>query len=1133
MVDADSPAVTTRAASDVIDAVRALVVPLLPGVVDLDPDANLLDLGLESLSIMRVVNGCRRLGARVRFKELAEQPTLRHWATLVADHGGGEVAAGAVAPARPSEPVGPRPLAPMQQAYWVGRLPGQPLGGVSAHYYAEFDGPALEPARLERAVRAVIERHPLLRTRFTSGTQEILTRSPWRGLVVNDLTDLPTDQVARELEATRVRESHRSFEVDRGEVLDVSLTLMPGGTSRLHLGIDMLAADAQSYQIVLDDVSRLYRDQSLPPLQITFADLLAGPTVDPEKLSEAQGYWRGRLGSLPEGPGLPVREDHDGRHRGVDRFHHELDAAEYHLLQDRARRHGLTTTAALACAFAEVVGRWCRDPTFLLNVPTFHRPAVPHADAVVGDFTSLTLLQVDVSGTSTFSARACSIQDQLRSDLAHDSWTGVEVLRELARLQPSKWLRAPVVFTSVLGMGPLVSQQVSDVLGEPGWMSSETPQVILDHQLLESSAGGLLVNWDVASQVFCAGVAEELVAAHRRALTWLLETADWSVELPVPLPPDQRRARDRANDSGAAAPAQRLEHAFFDHARAHPARSAVIGSHGDDLSYGDLADAALRVAAHLREAGVGVGDLVGIRLPKGPAQAVAVLGALAAGSGYVPVGVDQPPARAAHILADAGARLLLVDDEDAVSWRVPTLRPADCRQLPPADPTAPDPAAVAYIIYTSGSTGRPKGVAITHQAAWNTVAAVNTRFDLSAGDRVLALSSLDFDLSVYDLFGPLSVGGALVMPAESDRREPARWAQLIERHRVTVWNSVPALLDMLLTVEPVGEESLRVVLVSGDWVRPELAIRGRERWPSARFSALGGATEASIWSNVCDVAAPDPDGRSIPYGFPLPGQRLRVVDDAGRDRPCWVPGELCIGGAGVAAGYHRDPARTATAFPWWDGERWYRTGDRARYLPDGMVEILGRTDQQVKIRGHRIELNEVAAVLRSHPDVQHAVAVLADPGRLLAAVQVRRPTLTEAELRRFAADLLPGYMVPERVAVAETLPLSRNGKVDPGMVEASLPERSVGCADESVDPELEAELAAVWGELLRIPSPSRQVTFFDLGGDSLRATQLTEALRRRFGVTFSLADVYDASTVAEQAALLSRRRGDDVEEGAI
>ncbi|HKT03686.1 MAG TPA: amino acid adenylation domain-containing protein, partial [Rugosimonospora sp.] len=486
-----------------------------------------------------------------------------------------------------------------------------------------------------------------------------------------------------------------------------------------------------------------------------------------------------------------------------------------------------------------------------------------------------------------------------------------------------------------------------------------------------------------------------------------------------------------------------------------------------------------------------------VTVPRGPDHVVAVLGVLRAGGAYVPVAVDQPVPRRDRIYARAGVRFAvgagpLPDLPEGIAAVPLDGGPG----LVPA--VGGDPDALAYLLFTSGSTGEPKGVMVPHRAAVNTIDAVNERFGVDAGDRVLAVSAPDFDLSVYDMFGLLSVGGSVVLVDDATRRDAAAWVALVQRWGVTVWQSVPALLEMLLVAAegvPPGELALRLALLGGDWVGVDLSDRLARRCPAAQLVALGGTTETAIHSTVQPVPVCPPEHwRAAPYGRPLPNQRMRVVDTAGRDRPDWVEGELWIGGASVADGYRGDRDRTADRFVTHDGVRWYRTGDLARYWPDGTVEFLGRADFQVKIRGHRIELGEIDAALASYPGVTRGVAVAVGDGtRKRLAAAVTGAGAGPAELSAHLAALLPSYMVPDPIVVLDALPLSANGKVDRPALARLLAAPSTKDIEAPAGP-VEAAVAGVWADLLGTAPVGRDQSFFALGGDSLVATRMLPRL---------------------------------------
>ncbi|MFI7129703.1 amino acid adenylation domain-containing protein [Nonomuraea sp. NPDC050153] len=1067
---------------------RGMLADLLD-VPELGEHDNLIELGMDSITMMRLAGEWRRSGARIRFADLVGEPTLAAWRDLLAQRPAAPTPAFASADSRIDE-AEPFPLALMQHAYWAGRQPGQRLGGVAAHFYNEFDGQGVDPARLERAVHALIERHGMLRVRILDdGTQRILDRSPWPGLTVHQGADL--DELRRRL-------SHRAMDIGAGEVFDVQLSLLPDGGTRMHVNLDMVAADALSLRVLLSDLARLYHGAAPAPLTYSFPRYLAQRSA--VRQEGDREHWQRRLPDLPGAPQLPASGH--GEAATVVRRHRWVPPSAVRRLEQAARGHGLTTAMALAAVFAETLTAWSAEPRFLLNLPLFDRePLHPEVESLVGDFTSSVLLEWDGGSPGSFAERVRRLQERFHTDVAHSGYSGVEVLRDLSRLHGEQVL-APVVYTSALGLGELFAPEVTGSFGEPSWIISQGPQVWLDAQVTELN-GGLLVNWDVREDAFTPGVPEAMFAAYGELIDRLLaDGGTWSEPVPALLPEEQTQVRHQVNATSAPFVRRRLHDGFFARAAATPDAPALLWGRDGVMTYGELASRALQVAGHLEAQGAG--DLVAISIPKGPAQVVAVLGVLASGAAYLPVGVDQPPARRRRILEAAGVRHVL----DSV----------DVTAEPLAEPVAG--AELAYVLYTSGSTGEPKGVEITHSAAMNTIDDLNDRFGIGPHDRALALSALEFDLSVYDLFGPLSAGGAVICASDSGRRDATAWAELLRTHRGTVLNCVPALLDMLLTVaEPSETLPLRLVLLGGDWVGLDLPGRLSAAAPGCRFVALGGTTETAIHSTVQEVDSVPEHWTSIPYGTPLRNVVCRVADGLGRDCPDWVAGELWIGGAGVARGYRGDPERTADRFVEFEGVRWYRTGDRARYWPDGTLEFLGRADHQVKLRGHRIELGEIEAALTAHPDVAQGVAVVTENHRLAAAV-TGRPDV--AGLRELLADRLPGPMLPDFIAVLPALPLTPNGKIDRATLRRTLAEHAIE-APRFTPPvgEIEERVAAAWAEILQVPEIGREHDFFALGGDSLLATRLISRLRADGLSGVSLSVLFANPALSDFAATLS------------
>jgi mycobactin phenyloxazoline synthetase len=1252
--------------------------------LDITPDAvaeadDLIQLGLDSIRTMKLAGAWRKRGIAVNFALLAAHPTVDAWHALLngadpddlsargAVSDAVDSAAGEAAPEHDtsaSEPLivpddgTPFALAPMQHAYWIGRSDAQELGGVAAHLYVEFDGADVYPERLEQAVEQLLSRHPMLRTRFLpDGTQQTLDRPGRAVFGVTDLREAAAGEAEQRLAQLRTARTHQRMAVEDGQVIDIALTRLADGRTRLHLDVDMLAADAMSYRILITDLARLYHGEQLAPQDYTFRQYLAehrrdgaeihdsdnaaarepDPAAGPGQGARAiaderardRAWWQNRLSELPGAPELPLAQHIADSNRTI-RLHRWLSPQAKAQVFEAAHARGITPAMALASVFAETIGGWSAQRRFLLNLPLFHRePVHPQVDGVVGDFTSSVLLEVDVTAPATVADRARALQQRLHEAGAHSAYSGLEVLRDLGRHRGEPVL-APIVYTSALNLGELFPDTVTDTFGDPVWIISQGPQVLLDAQITEVR-GGLLLNWDIRESAFPAGVVDAMFARYIEAIERLggrpselaeashdsaalgtagptavedeksperprLNGADlpqpvggvtagalpvvptdvagvaagstgrprfaggagWQAEAGVRIPVEQAAARARVNATAGPVSGGLLHTGFFANAATNPTAPAVLWEPAGSLTYGELAADALAVAGALREAGVAPGDSVAVQLPKGPDQIVAVLGVLAAGAVYVPIGFDQPAARRAEILSTADAVAVLT----VGGARIPDARAIDLAEArthaqPLARPVFGDPENIAYVLFTSGSTGKPKGVEVPHRAAMNTIDDLNERFALGPADRALALSALEFDLSVYDIFGLLAVGGAVVTVDDAQRADPAVWVELVRRHRISLLNCVPSLLDMLLTATPGSSQladprtgfttatpaeplaSLRAVILGGDWVDVALPARLAAVAPNSRFAGLGGATETAIHSTICEVVDARVPGEwtAVPYGTPLRNVRCRVVGPAGNDCPDWVSGELWIGGDGVATGYRGDPERTAERFVTHEGLRWYRTGDLARYLPDGCLEFLGRADHQVKIRGYRVELGEVESALRAVPGVRHAVAaVVGTAAPKLVALVVPTPgaVLDIDTVLAATAELVPVYMVPTRLELLAELPLTANAKPDRKAIRAVL-DKGEG-AEEFVAPrtELERALAAVIAEVLVTEQIGVTDDFFALGGDSVLATTAVARIREWLDAPDTIvADLFTARTIEGLAARMLRREAESGDTGRL
>ncbi|WP_344387405.1 amino acid adenylation domain-containing protein [Streptomyces vastus] len=697
-----------------------------------------------------------------------------------------------------------------------------------------------------------------------------------------------------------------------------------------------------------------------------------------------------------------------------------LTSETWSALSARCSLVHVSTSGALLAALALTVARWSGEAPTLADIDRRHSPGT---DVAPGVTTSVTLPKLDWQQWGGFTHYATAV-DQGLSDIGLSPAADSAVLVDLV-------------------------EPIGDPDRAPSAASEVSLQLKHTHALDES---GLRIDWHIAAGSPSDELLAGMFAAYLHLLGRLANDSDaWSSSVLGWDPGFHAATKLECTPFPGAGP--HLDAPWRQASARSPQQPALVGTF-TPVTHGELAERAAETAAALNAIGIGPGSLVAIAAAKGDAQIAAVLGISASGAGYVPIDPAWPAERIASVCAQAGIRHALATEDTTVTWpnyvRVRVLDRAGRLAATGRGPRTssrvnPAPEELAYVIFTSGSTGVPKGVAIEHWTARNTVDDITDRFGVGAHDRVLSLSALSFDLSVYDIFGVLGAGGALVLPDAARAGDPEHWLETMQQHQVTIWNTAPALMEMLVeqaeaapAVAEAALAHLRLVLLSGDWIPVSLPDRLRALAPQAEIVSLGGATEASIWSICFPIDKVDPNWASIPYGRALRGQSFHVLDEDGAPCPVGLPGELHIGGEGLAREYIGNPRETTARFinhPVM-GERLYRTGDMGRWQPDGTIEFLGRVDRQVKIRGYRIELGEIDSVLNRHPSVRRCIAAAhrCPDGLLrLAAHIVPQARTSPPPPQQLTAALrahLPAYMLPTRFVYTKAFPVTANGKVN-------------------------------------------------------------------------------------------------------
>ncbi|MBU8900321.1 amino acid adenylation domain-containing protein [Corallococcus sp. M34] len=1102
----------------------------------LDKDVPITSFGLDSLAAVELANDLEQVGARSGMEALLQGPTVAELARrLAASRGSGHADA---IPRRADSLAAP--LTATQQRLWLFEQLGR---GVPAYHLpaaARLVGP-LDVDALDRAVAALIGRHDALRVTFQEEdgipSQRVAREMPSVFRRVS-LRDVPMD--AREAAALRLAqtEARTRFDLTRGPLLRVTLFQLDAQVHLLVVVVHHLVSDGASFGILARELSALYaafrdgRAPALPLPPVRFLDFAHWRAAQESEDATAPSLesWRRKLAGvsgvleLPSDHVRPSRPTHAGARVPV-----QVSARLTARLEALGREEGATLFMTVLAAFQALLHRHSGQDDFCIGTPIQGRERAG-LDGVMGCFLELLVLRASVSGTERF-------RDLLRRarETSLDAFANRHVPFERiveAVLPVRDRSRAPlfqVLF--VLQPEPREAWSLAGLESQAVELEPRATPYDLTLSLTRGAAG--LAGWmEYATDLFDAASATRLVERLHVVLEAIIEQPELRVDSLPLMPDDEQRLLATWNDTHQEVSEDCVHTLIASQAAQTPDAVALVCGE-ESLTWRELERQSRAVALRLRARGVGPGVVVGLCVDRSLELVVGMLGILQAGGAYLPLDPTYPEARLAFMLSDSGASVVLTqahlaDGLPTGGRGVVLLTQQGARDVaepPLMSDVGPD--HVAYVLYTSGSTGQPKGVLVSHRNVAHFLAGMDARLARRSGTW-LAVTSVSFDISVLEVLWTLARGFQVVLLAERGVLATATVPGLIRRHAVTHLQCTPSFAEALL-LEPGAASALsglEALLVGGEALGPELASRLRERVGGALLNMYG-PTETTVWSATHRVTgAPGP----VPIGTPIVNTRLHVLDAGLRPTPIGVPGELFIGGAGVAQGYHARPALTAERFvpdPFSSspGARLYRTGDRARWRGEGTAEFLGRVDFQLKVRGFRVEPGEIESALSGHPGVRQVVVVARQDegaGARLVAFVVAQPGATVGldALRAFARQTLPEHLVPSAWALLEKLPLTLNGKVDRKALPA--PEGARDATRPYLAPRSDTELrvAAVWSALLGVERVGADDDFFALGGHSLLATRAAARLREALGVELSLRDVFEAGTLSALAARL-------------
>lgn len=1036
----------------------------------------------------------------------------------------------------------PLPLSFAQHRLWFLEQfePGLPMGRVPLTL--KLEGP-LQVELLQQALARVVARHEALRTVFAQEDAGPVQRVLPEGEVEFhqlDLSKLDANEQARQLADQSQRVLERPFDLSTGPLLRILVARQSADLWEVRIVLHHIICDGWSLEVLLRDVAAAYTalvhrsEPQLPPLSIQYPDFAAWQqSQDAEgRLSAGLEYWKQRLDGAPDWLDLPTdfprRITQEVRGATQSALVPPEVAARVEKL---SVQRNLTPFAIYLAAFQAMLARYSGSHDLCVGVPVAGRSHID-LENLIGCFLNTVVVRADLSDNPTVSALFEQLRNHLPEDLSHADVPFEKLVEALAVHRHAG--RLPLVQTLFLfqtlqghpeRVGDLRLRKV-DVDYRP--LAAYDLTLVMEPRGKEMTAT-LAYN----QELYTDETAARLLDSYLTLVAAMTLHADLHLaELPLPTPSHRSLMLGGWNDTDRAPEGSQLVHDLVAAQAARTPDSVAVIADDGQLTYQELQGRVCQFAQYLKCQGIGPGDRVGLHLERNTSMIPAMLGVLQSGACYVPLDPDYPEQRLARMIDDAQLRLiisssahlgLLPKSETPVVFLDEQQAAIDAQPRKPVEAKL-DPTSLAYMIYTSGSTGQPKGVMIPHAAVVNFLRSMAREPGMQQGETLLAVTTFSFDIAVLELMLPLSVGGRVVVAQRTDLVDAEKMHKLAAENHVDVMQGTPSTFRMLLSAGWQPAPDLKV-LCGGEPMPPDLARQllagGCDLWN------MYGPTETTIWSTVEHVSEV---GDAIPIGHPIDNTQCYVLDEDRRLVPPGVPGELYLGGLGVAAGYWQRPDLTAERFvadPFAaeSGSMMYATGDRVRWRHDGVLEFFGRRDHQVKIRGYRVELGDIETALNAHPQIGEAVVDVRDARLVAFMIPQASGNGTElptpAQLQEFLAEQLPEYMIPTAMVFLETMPRTPAGKVnrqalpDPGREQMATSEGYVAPRTD-----LEAQIASIWAEVLGIEKVGVQDNFFELGGHSLLATQVMSRLQTQFRLEIPLRQLFDRPTVATLAELI-------------
>ena len=1108
---------------------------------DFDENASFNSLGGHSiLSMLMLKDVNSEFGVSISLAEFLSADTLSSFAKLVESRLDVNSGKDEDYKDNTADRYEPFMLNEMQRAYYIGRFEGMELGSIPTHLYLEIECKDFDNAKFIRVINKLFRHHEALRLRIESDSSQ-------RVLPYYEITEdmIPVFDLRNDPDADNKFIGYRNelnnikLDTANDSLVQVRVILMKDKPAIIQFYLDGLVADGWGQELLIRDFDILYTDEEaqLAPSPHLFRDYV-NYTSDHKKLpgyDKAMEYWEKQVYNIPDAPELPLIKSPSSITRpSVSHINESITEKEWGEFDRICSEKGLTTSNVMMTVLGKVLARWCRKKDFIINLPVSNRFfSNVSFENTFGVFSDFLLFDIHDERNESFLNAAEKNQQRFYELTANRAFSGMDIIHELTKVRRNIGNAAPVVFTSLIDIPQYEANYVSK-----RYFQTHTSQVWFDIIVLRCG-GEIQFSCDYVADLLERRTIKAIMATFTNVIRMLsCDINYWNkcdAEIISEVPISHKTAAGNTVSREYVPIMQLLDRS----ALKYPENIAVCTSERC-YTYKELFADVRKTAAMLQDLGFKKGQTAAILMNKRYEQIVSVLAVIYCSGIYLPLDTQNSVDRICYCINESDSAFLITESKMLDKYELGNI---NCKIIN-ADTEAwnensgkyniPDasPDDLYCIIYTSGSTGVPKGVMLPQRGLQNCIEFTNDLLSIGENDKVISLTNLCHDMSIYDIFGMLISGAGIILPDGDKVKDPVHWISLVEKYHATIWNSVPAITEMALeTMEYTKSgdiSSVRAIIMGGDVLQVNMPERLRKYSPNIEIYNVGGPTEATIWSIYHKVERSDEKLIRIPLGKAIDNVNYMILDHALRVCPYDTVGTIYASGVNLSKGYLRSPDKTNEKFipdPY-TGELMYNTGDIGKYRENGDIDILGREDFQIKINGKRIELGEIEAAALRNSKIDTAAAVYNSANKNICLYYKAKGCIDQNELKSELEKLLPDFMLPTVYMEIAEMPLSRNGKID----RSRLPEPDMSIvvnSSEEADNEIEKELLDMYREIIGNGSIGVNDDFFNVGGDSLKAIKLLYTISEKMGVSLVLTDIFQYCTVRTLAGHISESSGSE------